>query len=256
MVWTVHNFYAHDYPHPLIDRLGTFLVRTLADEIIVQQEKTLSDWKTRYPSKSITHIPHGNYIGAYGPMVNRDHKLRMSLGFSESDIVLISFGAIAPYKCNEKIIKAFHTAKKKQPLLKLLIMGKGNSKYVESLISSVAGEQGIIIRNTFIPDEEMPKYLSIADYSIFYYDDSEMTSGGLILSLSYGIPVIIRNIPASEAVNRANGHVFGSDQELVEILQNLKKPLNPTLVRDTIETVLQYGWDDIADKLIGLYSRE
>jgi hypothetical protein len=75
-VWTVHNFYAHDNSYQFIDRIGRRLVVFISDAIVTQQEITFKDYKNKYPNKNIEYIPHGNYIDAYGPILERDNKLR------------------------------------------------------------------------------------------------------------------------------------------------------------------------------------
>ena len=226
----MHNFYAHDYPHPWIDKIGRFLLSNIADAIVVHQKKSVISNKKYY------FIPHINYIDAYGSKTNKDYILKRSLGFNDSDIIFLSFGAIAPYKKNEKIIEIMRKLKD----FKLFIAGKGEAGYVQTLkehVEKLNMSERVIIKNKFVIDEDVPRYLSIADYSIFYYDKSEMTSGGIILSLSYGIPVISRDIPGSKIVNKDCGYVFKSDIELQSILKNLKleKTFNtvPSVINDT-----------------------
>ncbi len=228
VVWTIHNNFAHDYPHPWIDQLGRKLLRKIADKIIVQQKSSLKFGDV--------YIPHVNYIDAYGPKVSRDIALRRSLGVADGDILLVSLGVQAPYKLNEKIVDAVLKTKN----IKLLIIGKGHTNRESS--------DRIIIKNEFIKDEDMPRYLSIADYSIFYYDASEMTSGGMILSLSYGVPVITRNIPAAEIINGRNGMVYESFDEVVSILSTLKIGFY-----DTIDSVKAHSPEYISNELKKLY---
>jgi len=226
IVWTLHNNFAHDYPHPWIDRLGMKILKKLTDKVITQQKCTKGD----------VYIPHVNYIDAYGPKIPRDQELRKSLGVKDGEILLLSLGAQAPYKMNEKIIEAVLKTKN----IKLLIIGKGKTNNVEN--------ERIIIKNQFVDDVDIPRYLSIADFSIFYYDASEMTSGGMILSLSYGLPVITRNIAAAEIITRENGLVYRSFDELVSILQTLKSDFY-----DTIKSVQEQSPAAITKALISLY---
>lgn len=231
IVWTIHNNFAHDYPHPFIDKIGRYTLRKFADKIIVQQKTNLF--------QGDVYIPHVNYIDAYGPKVQRDFELRRSLGVKDDEILLLSLGVQAPYKMNEKIIEAVLQTKN----IKLLIIGKGKTEY-----QTDKQNDQIIIKNQFVEDKDIPRYMSIADFSVFYYDDSEMTSGGMILSLSYGVPVITRNIAAAEIINSKNGMVYRSFEELVYILKNLKKGFY-----DTIESVKEHNSEYITNQLKKLY---
>ena len=249
IVWTVHNFFAHDYPYPVIDKMGQCMIRSLADMITVQQKSTLEAYSQKYPKKNIQFVPHGNFIDAYGPLVGRDSNLRKSFGFADSDIVLLSLGAVSPYKLNEKIIDATDPASN----IKLLICGKGKEKYIEQLKTHAARNKNVVIKDGFILDEEIPRYLSIADYSVFYYDKSEMTSGGIIHSLSYGVPVITRDIPASEIISSNNGFVFKDLDGLKKLLEvGLEKKFDKNAIIDSIR---EYDRFDAAKKLIGFYRK-
>lgn len=249
IIWTVHNNYSHDYPNALVDKIGTLMVFCMADRIICQQKKTAEEYKKIHPKKSIHFIPHGNYIDKYGHISKRNVELRRSFGFSDEDIVFISLGAITPYKLNEKIIEAVQHVRTKRRNLKLIIVGKGNPAYVQSLLKYI--DDGIVIKNIFVQDKDIPAYLACADYSIFYYDQSEMTSGSIILSLSYGVPVITRNIPASEIINSSNGYVFNSDSELEKILLGVS--VNRFDNMNIINTIKEHDWISVARQTIGVY---
>mgnify|MGYP001580632957 FL=1 len=250
IVWTVHNFYAHDYPHPIIDKMGQCMIRFFADLITVQQKSTLEAYSKKYPKKNIQFVPHGDFIDAYGPLVERDADLRKSLGFANDDILLLSLGAVSPYKMNESIIDVIDSASQ----IKFLICGKGTKEYIEQLKIHAAGNKKVVIREGFVPDEEIPRYLSIADYSVFYYDTSEMTSGGIIHSLSYGVPVITRDIPASEIISTDNGFLFKNQEGLRKILEDgqLRKKFDKNVVIDSIR---EYDRMGTAKKLIDLYRK-
>ncbi len=263
IVWTVHNFFAHDYPHPWIDRLAEGLLRTVVDRIIVQQKITLTDFQNRFPQKreKISYIPHGNYIDVYGGLKSQHlpevQNLRKQFGFVEKDIVFLSFGAIAPYKSNEKIIQAFQKIEP-SATVQLLIVGKGREEYVH-VLQKAASDPRIVIKNGFIPNDQISQYLGMADYSVFYYDASEMTSGGLILSLSYGVPVIIRNIPATEIVTPTEGFVFNNEKELEEIFVRIarestsKKSISDENRHATINRIKNQSWSNSGQELIKIY---
>ncbi len=253
-VWTVHNFTAHDYNHKTIDKIGRWFILFISDVIIVQQKKTLDSYRQKYPNKRIKYIPHGNYIDVYGPIIPRDYPLRESYGFEINDIVLLSFGAIKKYKLNEKIIDSVIEARKVNPKIKLLIIGKGDSDYVNGLQDLSKNEPGIVVVNSFVSNFDIPKYLSLANYSVFYYDKSEMTSGGIVLSLSYGVPVIARDIPGAEMVTIQSGILFDDESQLKEILTNLRSTSEiSNSTDDIISSVKNDSWDLVASDLWDIY---
>ncbi len=249
VVWTVHNAFAHDYPHPWIDRIGTALVRSCADVILLQQRCTKSAYERFFPRKRLEYLPHGSYEGVYGPRQERRLEWRERLGFLADDIVLLSLGVIAPYKRNEEIIRA--VLEQSHPRVRLLIAGKGDKTYIDRLKALAGGSQRIHIQDEFIPNEEIATYLANTDYAVFFYDDSEMTSGGMVLALSYGVPVLTRQIPAAELITEKNGKVFRSRSELVTLLDGLTKH---AYTADSVQnTVRGTEWSTVGKQLIRIY---
>ena len=49
IVWTVHNFHAHDYPHPGVDKVGQRGICWLSDALIVQQKITRENFQNKCP---------------------------------------------------------------------------------------------------------------------------------------------------------------------------------------------------------------
>lgn len=241
IVWTKHNYYPHESKWIWLDKIGQWFLFKTADVVTVHQKGE--------QNKKVVFIPHGNYINTYGPMSNKGTEIKNRFGFKEGDIVLVSIGAIKPYKKIENIIAAFNDAKTNG--VKLLIAGKCDREYVKKLKTSI--NDNIKLDCNFIPDDEIPNYLAAADYSVFWYDDSVLTSGGIVLSLSYGIPVIVRNISAADLVkDGGNGLLFNNEQELSDIIKNL--PNVPKFDSDkVISTVSDFGWDKISDEFAKLY---
>ena len=251
--WVMHTAAAHDSPHPRIDRLGRALVRSCADAVIVHQESTRKTFANAHARPPAVHIPHGHYRMIYGDRLKDQGEARVRYGFGPQDRVFLAFGMIRPYKRLEEIIDAFDRAPRHpSSLAKLWIVGKGDPGYVESLRRR-SSSTNIRIENKFIPDEEIPAVLATASYSPFFFDDSELTSGGIILSLSYGVPIISRRIPAAEmALEGKSGFFFESAEGLSELIGRLSEtiPLTPEQVLESVELP---GWDTVARSYIALY---
>lgn len=254
VVWTMHNFYGHDYPHPIIDSIGRKFMFAVADTIIIQQKQIADDMQIKYKDKKVVYMPIVNYIGAYGSRCSSNFDVRQKYGFSKDNIVLLSLGAIKQYKKFDSIIEVFNSLEGRiDKRIKFLIAGHGNDKYF-SYIKRLAGHNdNIKIQCRFIEDREIADYLGIADYSIFWYDDSVLTSAGIDLSLSYGVPVIARNIPAADIIrNDINGFLYNNKEDLAEILLNLPRrtKISP---ENIIKTVADRSSENIAICLAKVY---
>ena len=244
IVWTKHNYYLHDSKWIWLDKIGQNILFKMADAVTVHQ-------KSEQKNKKIIFIPHGNYIDAYGPVSDKRDDVRNKFGFSQNDIILISVGAIKPYKKIENIVEVFN--KTKTGVVKLLIVGKCDKDYAGKLKNFIDNNINIKLDCNFIPDDEMPDYLAAADYSVFWYDNSVLTSGGIILSLSYGVPAVARNISAADLVEDGkNGFLFNNEQELGEIIAKLLT--KPRLERNNVvATVKDVSWDGISGEFMKLY---
>ena len=78
----------------------------------------------------------------------------------------------------------------------------------------------------------------------------------MILALSYGVPVITRNIPAAEIVSEKNGWVFTTEEELEDIIARLNPvsaDCGAVASRDSIESVRGHSWQFVGKKLVSLY---
>ena len=223
VVHVVHNNAAHDYPHPHIDKLGQRLLMAIADVLVAQQKETEQHLVATYPHKKVVYIPHTNFVGAYGQPLVRTQELRARFGFAADDIVLLSFGSVRPYKKIERFIDMLAAQGANRDLrIKLWIVGKGDKTYIDKLQKRAEGFDWVRIDEGFVKDAELPAYFAAADYALFYFDESELTSGSLLLALSYGLPVITRAIAGAEQVRAGiNGYLFTNDNELTRILASL-----------------------------------
>jgi len=222
VVWTMHNAFAHDYPHPHLDKIGRKMLFHLSDTIIVHHSRFQRRLEKKYPDKTIRYIPHPDYRGAYGDIRSDKQNCKNALGFQKDDIILLALGMIRPYKKLGNIIKVMNKIKDTRPDIKLLIAGMGKDEHIAYLHELANNNPDIYIENRFVENSEISKYLGAADFSVFYYDDSVLSSGGIILSLSYGVPVISREFIGLDVVSPGkNGYLFHDDAELRSILLNL-----------------------------------
>ena len=228
IVWTMHNLHAHDYPFPTLDTFGRFCIRSLADGIIIQNKEYATEFSKRYPKKKVVCIPHPNYVGVYGVLLEKHTD-------ANAGITLLALGAIRPYKHLEVLIDTVRDLSN----VTLLIAGKGEQEYVAKLKAYAGDSDAIQIHAEYVPDEKIPDFFAGADYAVFSYGDSSLTSGALLLALSYGTPVITMPMPAAESILEGiNGYVVADETALKELLTRLPGlPIpDPHTVLATVET--------------------
>lgn len=246
--WTKHNYSSHDFHYPLVDKIGRKIMFGLADKIIIQQK---SEYEKLEKNNKFVFIPHGNYIGVYGALGDRN-KIRDRFGVKKDEILLLSLGIVKRYKKMENIIRALKKSDNNK--LKFLIAGQCHGEYKKFLEDESRGFNRVIFDFNFVEDQDIPDYFAASDFSVFWYDDSVLTSGGIILSLSYGTPVITRNIPAGELIKDGeNGFIYNTEDQLVSILNGLN--LGQLDRQRVVGSVEHLNWEFVAKRLANEFTK-
>jgi len=242
IIWTMHNLHSHDYPHPNVDSFGRLLMWKLADKVLLHEKTFALLESQKRKNIDIECIPPGNYIGAYGPVWSGDkHALRKEYGIPDTSIVLLSLGSVRPYKALPELIRSVQTVTKKGVPVCLFIAGKATTEYGEEIKALVNNDPSVQLHLKYVDDQDIPKLHALADYSALYYGDSALGSAAILLSLSYGVPVISRDFAVSELVLEGkNGFKFHDEADLIEILENLpnSKSFDQNVVMGTVS-----NWD-------------
>ncbi len=250
IIWTMHNMHGHDYPHPRIDDLGQLIMWHTANRVIVQEKTFAASETARRRSKKIVCIPPGNYINAYGSLWTGDkEELLKRYGIKKDGIVILAIGSVRPYKALPPIIESVIKANALGAKIHLIIAGKASPEYAKVITAKVGENKSITLLFEYIADEKIPEFLALADYTICYYSETTLGSAAVMLSLSYGVPVITRDFPASELVIQGKGgFIFHDDEELLNILLSLYSA--PKFDKNVvIETIIMQDWKNTGKKL-------
>lgn len=217
--WTIHNEKSHDYPHPRMDRLGRKFAWWVADAVIVQQSVIKDKLSSEYPKKEIFFVPHPPYPG-FSQRDCTNRSVRKRLGIPKEAVVFLSFGMVRPYKNIDKLIEIFKEAdRENEESMCFVIAGKAVDGYTKVIKQLTEHAENILFINEFVDESDIPCYFDAADFTVFYYGESSLTSGALVHSLSYGVPVISRQFPGAEMiVEGKNGYLYSSDEELKKLL--------------------------------------
>jgi len=228
IVWTVHNLFAHEIEQTEVDHLARVVLARLANALVIHCQSArdrLRDSLDR-TGEDIFFIPHGHYIDVYPNYLSRQ-EARARLGLTEGEFVYLFFGYVRPYKGVSALIDAFKT----QPgdSLRLIVAGHPHpASYVAELARHAGDDSRIRLDTKLIPAHEVQTYFNAADAVVLPFENV-LTSGSLILALSFGKPVIA---PA-----------LGGIPELVsEDIGVLYDPLRPTALAEAL-ALLRSGLD-------------
>jgi len=111
------------------------------------------------------YFPYGINKRDFKPM-KKDLKLANHLGITEKDRVIIFIGTIYHFSGIDDIIYKFEILRNKLKNIKFLIIGGGpNFRKIKSLVNKRKLESDIILTG-FKPQQELPRYISLADVCV------------------------------------------------------------------------------------------
>jgi beta-1,4-mannosyltransferase len=256
VIWTIHNVVSHNAKFPHLELWTQQLLVKLIDCAIVHHTTAVDETCQSYkllPSK-VAVIPHGHYRDVYQPAIAQSIA-RQQLGLPESGKIYLNLGMLKPYKGIEHLLQLW----KQQAILGdsiLLIAGKAwDDVYGQSLIEQASVAENIILQNTFIEDNQIHLYFSAADVVVLPFERI-LTSGSLILAMSYGKPIIaprLSSIP--ETIGAADWLLYDPTEEqalLYAIKESTQVDLK-ALGQLTYEMCDRLDWGAIAQKTLQIY---
>jgi D-inositol-3-phosphate glycosyltransferase len=239
--------------------------RTMAgsDRIValtaVDRQQMLRHYGQQAP---IVVIPGGVDLERFSPQPKAAARER--LGLRREQKVVLFVGRIQRLKGLEVLLRAF--ARLHELDAELLIVGGRPGTTHESReisrLQHLAGKLGIAERTRFVgavPHEELPTYYSAADVSVM---PSSYESFGLVAveSLACGTPVVATRVGGLTSIVRdgetgmlvpwRDADLFA--ERLLQILRD--DGFRQRLAGQARESVLEYGWDRIADEHLALYA--
>jgi beta-1,4-mannosyltransferase len=125
IVWTMHNFKAHEALHPSLEARFWRKFIPRVDGAISLSETGLSIAKEKFPALRrvpTAVIPHGHYRDEYPQSTGQS---REALGIPASARVILFFGAVRAYKNVDVLVRAFREVTTPEALL--FIVGRPNS---------------------------------------------------------------------------------------------------------------------------------
>ncbi|SMY09230.1 glycosyltransferase [Flavimaricola marinus] len=260
LIWTVHNTVSHDATFADLEADLSKRIVALAETVHIHSEGAVEEVRESFsiPPEKVRVSRHGHYIGAYPDFVSRE-AARDLLGLSaEADVVLFT-GQIRPYKGAEALIGVFRTLLASRPNAVLLLAGVMQFDLLAEISPALSQAERARIRTTdrFLDDMEMQLFFRAADIAVYPYQKI-LTSGSLMLALSYGVPAVIPRVAMTAEV--LDGHEAGmlyDPSAGVEALDAAVRSLLEAKDEGRLETIAQNAraraealdWPDAAELL-------
>lgn len=245
IVTTIHNRVPHTdnkYSNTkfrlwLLKRSDAVIQLSKDTEIILQQQAD-SDWE-KIKGKIFT-IPHPSYLSS---IHEHSHSMRKTMGWDDSQFVVLSTGLIRPYKNIEIIIEAAKYLNKRKNILFYVVGEAYDAEYGENLIQKVKSLDNIIFDFRFVKNEELYALIEAADICLYPYNvRSSLNSSNCLLCCSLGKTCIIPEIGTVHEINSKDifSYSYKNDQEHVAaVIENIQKAYIEWI--DSRETFKQHG---------------
>ena len=253
IIWTMHNIYPHK-KSPLIDFMGQFFLVLISNAIIVHCSHARNEISRLFLRKNdVFVIPHGNYIIEY-LCKKPEGEARHDLGIGNDQFVFLFFGNIHPYKNVEKLIEEFIRLKRNDCFL--LIAGQCRDHKLKSNIIQLAhGHENIRLVLEYIPDDLVYQYFQAADVLVAPFQNI-LTSGSVILGLSFGKPIIAPALGClPELINSEIGLLYEPDNRegLFEAMVKIQEINTRLMGEKAYELAKSLDWEDIGKKTKEVY---
>lgn len=202
IVWTLHNVISHDSRFPSLELALSRRLVELAHRLHLHSEGSVPEIERAFalPRDKIRISRHGSYRGAYPDFVSR-RAAREALDLEEADDVILFTGQLRGYKGVETLISAFRAILARHPRALLLIAGDVKTDPFVDLVPALSEAERDRVRVTdrFIGDMELQLFFRAADVAVYPYRQI-LTSGSLLLALSFGVPVVIPEVGMTREV--------------------------------------------------------
>ncbi len=256
--WTAHNLYPHDGGRSLlVHRLTRRLVITLSERIFVHGPSAAAALAREFAGsrRKQVLIDHGHWIDYYPPHQGRT-LARTSFGLRPETFVYGFIGTCKPYKGLEELIAAFA---QQSGDCTLLIAGHFQSEsYFAEIRQRVAAlpPERVLLIPRFLADDEIQRHVVAIDALVLPFREV-LTSGSLILGLSFGTPVVAPRIGAVvDVMNEHTGVLYDAQQSqaLASSMQQVRaKHFDATQI---IEHARTLTWSSAAHALLEAASDE
>jgi glycosyltransferase involved in cell wall biosynthesis len=270
VVLTVHNVNAgkRDSKDTRFNRLTLRIQYRLTHHIFVHTDKMKRELIEEFGMRTarITVIPFG-INNAVPNTTLTPEGAKQRLGLRNDEKTVLFFGRITPYKGLEYLIAAFEQLLVRDQSYRLIIAGNPDRcdeywRAIREGIREDVRKGQVILKASFIPDDETEVYFKAADVVVLPYRDIYQ-SGVLFLGHSFGLPVVAADVGSlkDEIVEGKTGFVFRPEDpvDLAKAIEqyfasDLYAELNSRRGEIRAYANERHSWDVVGQKIMNVYA--
>lgn len=252
VIWTVHDTTPFNAaPTSQGQNLGWERSLSLPDALIVHTEQSRQRLLEMGVTVPIGVVPHGVLSFGEAPPCN-----------GHSELSILFFGAIRPYKGLDLLLRAFAAVKEKRSArLKIVGNCSANARAeFEHLIRTLGIADQTTFECRFFRDEEIPALMADADLVVFPYRRID-ASGAFLTAIAYGKPFLATDVGLfSEFVKDRQDALLAPDsvEELTQKIQQLiLEPGKLSQLRSIASQIRSEisDWTEIGERTMTVYEK-
>lgn len=236
VVWTIHNLRAHETTNPEMElRFNGWIARRLCDRLIVHGETARTAVISAYrlsgcDAEKVGVVPHPGAAGHYPTGASRE-EARRRLGLAHGDRVFLFLGKVRTYKGVTRALEVLRRIPGER--LWFIIAGIPKPLELGDELRNTCADPRVILNLAFVPSDEVQVYMAAADVVVCPFQ-RVLTSGSLLLAMSFGKPVVVPQLDVIRDVVDEKGAIFfdpGSAADLERAFQRAASLDSAALLR-------------------------
>lgn len=260
LVYTVHNVRSHESAG--WENWTVWRTVRAAHGVVAHTQESAQALMAKVPRAVVRVVHHGDYSFFGTNDVCDKQAARRRLNLPETGQILLTFGAIRPYKGILELISVLPEVRRRCPTVHLVVAGPllvGNEAEYHQAIQRAGMERAVTFHARYVPHADVATYFSAADVAVYNYCDVT-DSGALRIACSLGVPVVATAVGAFAEFLRdgATGRLVPPHAPtalataLCDILEDRKAAMRMAEAAQTL-SVSQWSWQDSARQTVSLY---
>jgi glycosyltransferase involved in cell wall biosynthesis len=172
--------------------LSNYFVKPI-DGFVAMSQSVLDDLNTFDSNKPKLYNPHPLFDN-FGELISREAALK-ELNLSPENRYILFFGFVRDYKGLDLLLDAYADSRFIEMNVKLIVAGEyyNNEEQYTEQIKRLKLENEVILRNDFIPNEEVKNYFRVADIIAQPYKNATQ-SGVTQIGYHFEKPMLVTNV--------------------------------------------------------------
>lgn len=248
-----HNYIPHEKRPG--DKLFTKYFSRKTDGFVALSKSVLHDIDELFPDIPKVFSPHPIY-DHYGMIISKT-EARKKLQLELQERHLLFFGIVRDYKGLDLLLEAMAFKEIRDLNIKLIVAGEFYSdpeKYLNYIKENTL-EDSIILKQEFIPDEEVGLYFCAADLIVQPYR-SATQSGVTQIGFHFEKPMLVTNVGGLSEIIPHNtaGYVVERDPKQIaeSIVDYYKNDRENQFIEGVLDEKKKYDWNKMVEAVLAL----